>query len=92
MKKSRINKLKTKLRACFQILFGHRHWFMVSLDTENLKKLISEDDFRATVLYHGLVKYNVDTICKKNVDGIDEIDWILEKAKFEAEAEYHKNK
>lgn len=92
MKKSKIYKLKIKLLACYRILFGHEHWFIVSLDTKNLKKLVSEDDeIEANILYHKLVKYNVNMLCKKIVENIDEIDWILEKAKFEAEAEEYKN-
>lgn len=79
--------LKIKLQACFRILFGHEHWFMISMDSENLRNLISENDFEAKMLYHKLVRYNIKKICKNIVCDMDEVDWILEKAKFEAESE-----
>lgn len=46
--------LKIKLQACLRILFGHEHWFMISMDS----------DFEAKMLYHKLVKYNIKKICK----------------------------
>lgn len=86
----RITLFKKRLKVAFNILFVYRHWFLVSLDSNNLRKLISEDDFEAKLLYHGLVNYNIKMICKNVVCDMDDIDWILEKAKFEADAEIHK--
>lgn len=95
MKKLKIKlfHFKIKMQACFRIIFGHKHWFLISLDSENLMKLIAEDDFEAKLLYHGMVRYNVKRVCKNVVCDMDDVDWILEKAQFEADAdEYIKRK
>ena len=92
MKKLKVNffHFKIKLIACFRIFFVHKHWFLICLDSENLLKLISEDDeYEVEVLYHGLVKYNVKKICKNAVSDMTDVDWILEKAQFEAEADLY---
>lgn len=95
MKKIKVNffHFKIKLIACFRILFYHKHWFLISLDSDNLLKLIAEDEYELELLQHGLLKYNVKKICKSVVSDMTDVDWILEKAQFEAGAdEFIKNK
>jgi len=73
----------------WSILSGRKpHWFIVMLSREELVDLLKEeDDFWPEVHYHGLQKYNIMQIVDRLREGISYEEMILEKVKFEVQAE-----
>ncbi len=64
------------------------HWFMVSFDTKNLERLLlDKPDFEATVEYHGLMPYNVQSAIRMISNSHDEVDMALMKAEFESKVD-----
>jgi hypothetical protein len=54
--------------------------------------LFSDKDFEVEVMYHGLQPYVVQRMINQCSTVKDDIDMMLDKAKFEAEAELHNRK
>lgn len=86
-----MKKLRVKIKAIITILTS-KHWFIVKQDTYNLTLLLKDKDFDIDLLYYGLQPYGVWKIIKSMSYMKDDNDMILDKAKFEAEAELYKNK
>jgi hypothetical protein len=83
-----LNKFFIRVRTAIWVLFHPQaHWFLISINKENLINLIQEKDIKELdLMYHGLVGYNINMICKNISERKDEIDYMLDKASFEAEA------
>lgn len=82
------------MKVCWYLITNKKkHWVFFSLEEEELIKLIQEkNNVKIDSVYHGLVKYNILVMNKMIVENIDEVDWILLKASFEAEAELYMQK
>jgi len=79
-----------RLSAAFTILFAikNKHWFIIRMDNDNLKELIQNDNFKEIQIMRYQMKfYNVKQLCKCLIEDMDSVDWIIEKAIFEAESE-----
>ena len=94
IKKSFFKKLWIRLSIGIKIIFNvYPHWAMFSITEENLVRLIKEEgEVDIQMHYHGLVKYNVYAISKLVAESRDEIDVLLDKAHYEAEALLHSKK
>ena len=82
---------KIRLHVAFTIILNKKsrqHWFIVYFDEKTLEKIILEEDnnLQLNLHYHMLHKYLVLSTCKKIVSTISDVDWICNKAEFEAEA------
>lgn len=78
-----------RLRTACKILFIHnRHWFLVCLTDDELKKHLTGKLENVTVINHKLHPYNTNTIIQCISNGIDKDELILQKAAFEGEVEY----
>jgi hypothetical protein len=58
----------------------------MSIDKKNLIKLIKEENIEVNIKHHGLVEYNIQMMCKFIADRKDDIDYVLDKAAYEAAA------
>lgn len=87
-------KLKTKLRACYRILFGkYNHWVIFNLPKKDLNNLLSGDSYSLDITYHGIRPYIYKKIVKDYADNIDSIEFLCDKAQFEADSiDYENNK
>jgi hypothetical protein len=83
-----LKKLYVRVRTAIWILFHpEAHWFLISINEDNLINLIQEKEIEEVdLMYHGLVGYNINMLCKNISERKDEIDYMLDKAAFEAEA------
>jgi hypothetical protein len=82
-----MKKFVTRLRVAFKILFGRRkHWAMINISKENLVELLKGNEFDVDVFYHGIQPYVFYKLIKCVSNSKDDIDMMLDKAKFEAEA------
>jgi len=86
-------KLKIKIRTCWNILIGkYKHYLLINIDDENYIKLIKGKSFEVDGFYCGLQPYTYFKIIKCVAETKDEIEYMLDKAQFEADIEYSKNK
>jgi hypothetical protein len=86
--KVKLNKLKVRLETAWFILRGGSpHWFLVHLDTQNLENHLTGKQTKLGLNYHGLVEFNVLTLCRHIANSRDDVDYMLDKATYEAEAE-----
>lgn len=85
-----IRKLRTRIKVCYSILFGkNTSWMLIALkDKKDLENLIFDNDVDIKIIFEGLQKYNTMQLMKLMGDNIEEVDLILNKAHFEASAEY----
>jgi hypothetical protein len=83
-----LNKLWIRISTAWWIITNPKaHWFLTSIDEKNLTELIANNSLdEVNLKYHGLVRYNIFMICKKVYKSKDEVDYILDKAQFEADA------
>lgn len=82
-----MKKWKTRIKAIWYILTKkYNHFVIINVDDESLKNQLSDQDYDVDILYCGLQPYNY----YKMVIGLsktkDDIDMVLMKAKFEADA------
>lgn len=88
-----IKKFWIRLHTAWWILFHPKsHWVLMHLDEKNLIKLIKEESLEVNLKYHGLVEYNIRMMCKFVANTRDDIDYILDKASYEAAAFEKSNK
>lgn len=90
--KIRLYKFFIRLKTCYKILFVYKHWFLTILTREQLVLLLKGDNFEIKMMKHGLHEYNIICIAKSIAETKDDIDMMLEKAKFQAESELFKTK
>ncbi len=86
-----MNKLYIRLRVCYRILFRkYNHWALLNVKEEDFIKLLTGQEFTIDADIHGLHKYNLLKLIKQAAESYDEIDMLLEKTAFEAEAGLNK--
>jgi hypothetical protein len=83
-----LNKLWVRIYTAWWVITHPKaHWVLINITKDNLINLIQEKPLEELDLtYHGLVNYNIYMICKNIHESRDEIDYILDKAQFEANA------
>ena len=82
-----------RLKTVFQILTGrNKHWFLVELTTEQLKQSLLNEEFEISIVTHKLQHFNVLTAMNGVINNLHSEDMLLEKLKFETEAELYKTK
>jgi hypothetical protein len=80
-------KLRIRLAVAYKILFRkYDHWAILNVDQENFVKMVKEEPFNVDISYHGVQPYGVHQIVRAVAKSKDEIDIILDKAQFEADA------
>lgn len=85
--KIKLLKFKSRLLVAYRILFRkYDHWLIINVDKDNLIKLLKDEDFETDGYYHGIQPYVYFKMVERVASSKDEIDMMLEKAKFEAEA------
>lgn len=86
-----MNKFIVKLTVIWKIITNqYQHFAVLNLTQEQLINLFSDEDFEVDVMYHGLQPYVVQRMINQCSTVKDNIDMMLDKAAFEAEAELHK--
>lgn len=91
--KTYLKKLHVRLIVCYRILFRkYDHWLIINLTDQELKKLLSGEEFDTNSIYHGQRPYNVDILLKNAAANISDIDLICDRAAFDAEYELFKAK
>lgn len=81
-----MKKLKFKLKAIWQLIRG-RHGFVCSIEENELANLFQGKDYKITITHYGLMGYPFLLIVKSIAESQNDIDMVLEKAKFEAKIE-----
>lgn len=86
-----MRKFRVRIKTCFDILFGkHQSWVLIKLEKKkDLVDLLEGKDIHVETTFEGLQKYNMLTLIKRIGDSLDMDELILEKAKFEGEAEIY---
>lgn len=91
LKKNTMKKLLVKLEVIWKIITNqYKHFVVLNLSEEDLVNLFSDKDFEVEVMYHGLKPYVVQRMINQCSTVKDDIDMMLDKAQFEAEAQLHK--
>jgi len=80
--------IKRRIETAFNILFHHQHIIYIGLTSDTYRKHLSDEDIDINVVHIGLQKYGVYDLLSSTVKAIDDVEIILEKAKFEGEVEY----
>ena len=89
--KNKLNLLWIRISIAYKILFKPKtHWFFLSMTTEQLTKMLGGDGLEAELMTHRMLKYNVDCVVDIIHSQKDDVDRILDKARFEAEATLYK--
>lgn len=85
----RIYQFFIRLNVCYKLLFRkYKHWVVFNLDDENLAKLLKEEeDFDVDATYCYLQPYIISQMVKHMAMNKSDVDLVLDKATFEAEAE-----
>jgi hypothetical protein len=83
-----------RLKICWNVLFGkYKHYLLINIDKPNLIKLLEDEPFQIDGFHCGLQPYTYFKIIKSLAATKDDIDMVLDKAQFEADAIVHsKNK
>tara|TARA_R100001530_G_scaffold136174_1_gene115599 strand:+ start:344 stop:592 length:249 start_codon:yes stop_codon:yes gene_type:complete len=81
-----MKKLAIRLNAAIKILFSS-HWVILRVEQNDLGNMLLEEDYDIKILFHGLQPYGVWRIIKDMANEKDDLDMLLDKAQFEAEAE-----
>lgn len=91
MKHVKSGKWITRLKTCYYILSGkYKHWVILNLTRKDLISLIKEEEYEMDIMYSGLQPYNYHQMVKGLANTRDEIDEILDKATYEANAQTYK--
>lgn len=86
-----MKKLLIKLGIIWKIITNqYEHFAVLNLTQEQLINLFSDEDFEVDIMYYGLQPYVVHRMINQCSTVKDDIDMMLDKAKFEGEAELHK--
>lgn len=88
-----MTKLVVKLNILWNIITNkYKHFVVLDISEEQMINLFSDKDFEVEVMYHGLQPYVVQRMINQCSTVKDDIDMMLDKAQFEAEAELHNRK
>jgi hypothetical protein len=88
-----MTKLVVKLNILWNIITNkYKHFVVLDISEEQMINLFSDEDFEVEVMYHGLQPYVVQRMINQCSTVKDDIDMMLDKAQFEAEAELHNRK
>jgi hypothetical protein len=88
-----MNKLIVKLNILWKIITNqYKHFVVLDISQEHMINLFSDEDFDVEVMYYGLQPYVVQRMINQCSTVKDDVDMILDKAQFEAEAELHSHK
>jgi len=88
--KTKLNQLCYRLKVAWKIIVNpNLHWVFISLTNEEFLNYLKNDDIDISFSYHKLQEYNAWDIIKKVAECKDDVDMILGKAQFQAEAEEH---
>lgn len=80
-----------RLRVAFEILFQiRRSWFVVSISKEQLANVFKGEDYEPEISFHKLQPYVVNLIIQQLSSGLDDIDMLQERLRFELKAEEFK--
>jgi hypothetical protein len=82
-----MEKIKIRLSVAFNILFGrYKHWAVLNISRDDLGNLVTDKPFDVDIAYHGIQPYIYYKMVKKVANSKSDIDMILGKADFEANA------
>jgi hypothetical protein len=82
--------LKLRLKICWNLLFGkYKHFLFINIDKPNLVKLLEEEPFEIDGFHCGLQSYTYFKIIKSLAASKDDIEFLLDKAQFEADVIIH---
>jgi len=82
-----------RIRAAWKILVNpNLHWILISVSREEFIKHLKGEDATVDFSYHKLQEYNFYDLVKRLADEKDDVDMMLGKAAFEAEAEEYANR
>lgn len=84
-----MHKLKTKIKIIWNILFRYEHFVLLHVDRKNLENLIQDKDVDVQMMYVGLRPYLFFKLIKETGAMKSDIDMVLDKAQFEADAILH---
>lgn len=88
-----MNKFAVKLNILWKIVTNqYKHFVVLDISQEHMINLFSDEDFDVEVMYYGLQPYVVQRMINQCSTVKDDVDMMLDKAKFEAEAELHSRK
>lgn len=91
-----MKKLKIRLKVCWYIISGkYTHWFIINLDRKNLINLLKNEDVDCDGFFHGIQPHIFNRIIKIISHSKNDAQMLLDKIKFETEAEFrwrNKNK
>lgn len=88
-----MNKLAVKFTILWKIITNqYKHFVVLNISQDHMINLFSDEDFEVEVMYHGLQPYVVQRMINQCSTVKDDIDMMLDKAQFEAEAELHTRK
>lgn len=88
-----MNKLIVKLNILWKIITNqYKHFVVLDISQEHMINLFSDEDFDVEVMYYGLQPYVVQRMINQCSTVKDDVDMMLDKAQFEAEAELHSRK
>lgn len=77
-----------RIKTCWEILtLKKRHWYLVSITTDELKKSLLKEEFDLDITHHKLQMYNVMELVRMHRNYFDEIDLLEQRLKFEYKAE-----
>jgi hypothetical protein len=83
-----MRRILVRITTAWRILTGvNKHWFFISLTTDELKKSLNNEDLTISVVAHKLQKFNVLSIMNGVIENLHSEDLLLERMKFEAGAE-----
>lgn len=81
-------KFKIRLKIIYGILFKkHTNWAFISIKHTDLSALLEDKAYGIYIMTHGLHEYAFYKLVKIVAKEKDDIDMLLDKAKFEAEAQ-----
>lgn len=92
--KTSIKLFVVRLKTAYEILFHpDKHWALIKLTPSEFVKSIGSGDYEVEIMMHRMVKYNVMKIMKDTANSRDDVDFLLDRANYEADAiEYAKSK
>lgn len=84
-------KFPRRVRAAWSILFSKKEesWVLIRIPTiKDLSGILYDSNFELDLKYEGLRPYVIDLLIKRMEGNIDETEFILKKAEFEARSEH----
>lgn len=93
MKRIRFNQFLLRLKTAWRVISKPKSgWLLISLDKFKIESLLKGEDTDPQITYHRIQPYVVMLMIKAAADSQSDIDMVLMKAEFEAEAELFSKK